>query len=158
MAPSRYGGGPGAPPAAVDASSVQTTGDRASGALLPAGESARIVLATTRPRSVRPTFRFAPLAPDCQSAIPGMGSCMGSSGLLLMAWACGLATVVDATGSSVEPLGAPDECARCFAENERLASRMEQLLMRVGQLEAELARGDGQGAREGLKRCLFHDD
>jgi hypothetical protein len=78
---------------------------------------------------------------------------MGSSGLLLMAWACGLAAV-GATGSSVEPLGAPDECARCFAENERFTSRIEQLLMRVGQLEAELARGDGQGAREGLERCL----
>ena len=76
---------------------------------------------------------------------------MGSSGLLLMAWACGLAAV-GATGSSVEPLGAPDECARCFAENERFTSRIEQLLMRVDQLEAELARGDGQGAREGLVR------
>ena len=71
-----------------------------------------------------------------------------------MAWACGLAAVVGATGSSVEHLRAPNLCASCFAENERLTSRLEQLLMRVGQLEAELARGDGQGAREGLERCL----
>ena len=75
---------------------------------------------------------------------------MSSSGLLLMAWAGGLAAVVGATGSSVEPLGAPDACSRCFAENERLKSRIEQLLVRVGQLEAELTRGQGQGAREGL--------
>ena len=69
-----------------------------------------------------------------------------------MAWSCGLAAVVGASGSSVELLGAPHECARCFTENERLTSRNEQLLMRVDQLEAELARGDGQGAREGLVR------
>jgi hypothetical protein len=79
---------------------------------------------------------------------------MGSLELLLMAWASGLAAIVGATGSSVEHLGAPDECASCFAENERLTSRLEQLLMRVGQLEAELARGDGQGAWEGLEPCL----
>ena len=70
---------------------------------------------------------------------------MSSSGLLLMALAGGLAAVVGATGSSVEP-----ECSRCFAENERLNSRIEQLQMRVGQLEAELTHGQGQGAREGL--------
>ena len=57
-----------------------------------------------------------------------------------MAWSCGLAAVVGASGSSVELLGAPHECARCFTENERLTSRIEQLLKRVDQLEAELAR------------------
>ena len=68
-------------------------------------------------------------------------------GLLVVAWACGLHAFASATGSSVEPLAAPDECARCFAENERLTGRIEQLVVRVGQLEAELAaqRGDGQG-------------
>jgi hypothetical protein len=68
-------------------------------------------------------------------------------GLLVVAWACGLLAFASATGSSVEPLEAPDECARCFAENERLTGRIEQLVVRVGQLEAELAvqRGDGQG-------------
>ena len=67
--------------------------------------------------------------------------------LLVMAWAGGLRAFASAPGSSVEPLGAADECARCFAENERLRGRIEQLVARVGQLEAELAaqRGDWQG-------------
>jgi hypothetical protein len=68
-------------------------------------------------------------------------------GLLFVVWACGLHAFASATGSSVKPLAAPDECARCFAENEWLTGRIEQLLVRVGQLEAELAtqRGEGQG-------------
>ena len=82
---------------------------------------------------------------------------MGGTGLLVVAWAYGLAVCAYATGSSgrsVEPLWAPDECANCFAEKEGLVRRIEQLLVRVGQLEAELAtqRGDaadGQGEREG---------
>ena len=60
---------------------------------------------------------------------------MGSSGLIMVA-SCGLAFFGCA---AVEPRGMPDECARCFAENRRLAGRLEQLLVRVGQLEAELA-------------------
>jgi hypothetical protein len=61
--------------------------------------------------------------------------------------ASNLLAFASATGNSVEPLGAADECARCFAENERLTGRIEQLVVRVGQLEVELAaqRGDGQG-------------
>jgi hypothetical protein len=72
---------------------------------------------------------------------------MFGSGLLVVVWACDVLAFAAATGSSVEPLGAPDECARCFAENERLTGRIEQLVVRVGQLEAELAaqRGDWQG-------------
>ena len=79
---------------------------------------------------------------------------MSSSGLLVVAWAYGL-VFARAAGSSGEPLGTLGECARCFAENARLTGRIEQLLVRVGQLEAELAttlRADGQGAntaREG---------
>ena len=69
--------------------------------------------------------------------------------LLVAVMACGLAAFASAARSSVEP-GA-DECARCFAKNERLTSELEQLAVRVGQLEAELAAqfGNGQGAREG---------
>jgi hypothetical protein len=72
---------------------------------------------------------------------------MIGSGLLVVAWTCGVLPVACATGSSVEPLEAPDECARCFAENELPTARIEQLVVRVGQLEAELAaqRGFGQG-------------
>ena len=79
---------------------------------------------------------------------------MSSSGLLVVAWAYGL-VFARAAGSSGEPVGTLGECARCFAENARLTGRIEQLLVRVGQLEAELAttlRADGQGAssaREG---------
>ncbi len=79
---------------------------------------------------------------------------MSSSGLLVVAWAYGL-VFAGAAGSSGEPLGTLGECARCFAENARLTGRIEQLVARVGQLEAELAtalRADGQGAssaREG---------
>jgi hypothetical protein len=67
--------------------------------------------------------------------------------LLVMAWAGCLRAFASAPGSSVEPLGAADECARCFAENEWLTGRIEQLVMHVGQLEAELAaqRGDRKG-------------
>ena len=75
---------------------------------------------------------------------------MGYSVLLVAIWASGMAAFADAAQSSVEP-GA-DECARCFAENERLTSELEQLAVRVGQLEAELATqfgNNGQGAREG---------
>jgi hypothetical protein len=74
---------------------------------------------------------------------------MGYSVLLVAVMACGLAAFASAARSSVEP-GA-DECARCFAENERLTSELEQLAVRVGQLEAELATqfGKGRGAREG---------
>ncbi len=72
---------------------------------------------------------------------------MFALGLLVLAWACGLHAVASAARSSVERIAAPDECARCFAENEWLTGRIEQLVVRVGQLEAELAaqRGDGQG-------------
>ena len=78
---------------------------------------------------------------------------MTSSELLVVAWAYGL-VFARAAGSSGEPLGTLGECARCFAENARLTGRIEQLLVRVGQLEVELAtlRADGQGAssaREG---------
>ena len=86
---------------------------------------------------------------------------MSSSGLLVVAWAYGL-VFARAAGSSGEPLGTLGECAReharCFAENARLTGRIEQLLVRVGQLEAKLAktlRADGQGAssaREGGSR------
>ncbi len=79
---------------------------------------------------------------------------MGGSWLLVMAWAYGLAAFVHATGSSAESLRAPDECARCFAENERLTSRIEQLLVRVGQLEAELAAHDGQARHGALEEEL----
>jgi hypothetical protein len=63
-------------------------------------------------------------------------------------WAYGLATF--ACGSRLVP-GALDECARCFAENARLTSRLQELAVRVGQLEAELATqfGERHGAREG---------
>ena len=80
---------------------------------------------------------------------------MFGSGLLVVVWAYGVLAFASATGSSVEHLGAPDECASCFAENERLTTRLEQLLMRVGQLEAELARGDRQGARGDLSGASF---
>ena len=75
---------------------------------------------------------------------------MGGSMLLVAVWAYYLAAFASAARSSVE-LGAPDECARCLAENARLTSRIDELAVRAGQLEAELAaqRGDGQGAREG---------
>jgi hypothetical protein len=68
-------------------------------------------------------------------------------GLLVAAMASGLHAFASATGSSVERLGTPDECARCFAENRLLTGRIEQLVVRVRQLEAELAaqREDGQG-------------
>jgi hypothetical protein len=68
-------------------------------------------------------------------------------GLLVVALASNFLAFASATGSSVEPLEAADEFARCFAENESLKGRIEQLVVRVGQLEAELAvqRGDGQG-------------
>ena len=68
-------------------------------------------------------------------------------GLLVVALASNFLAFASATGSSVEPLAAADECARCFAENERLTGRIEQLVARVGQLEAELAaqHEDGQG-------------
>ena len=77
-------------------------------------------------------------------------------GSRLLIAACGLvffACVAGAAGTSVKPLQ-PDDCVQCFSENRRLAGRIEQLLVRVGQLEAELAtqRGDaadGQGEREG---------
>ena len=74
---------------------------------------------------------------------------MGYSVLLVAMWAYGMAEFASAARSSFEP-GA-DECAHCFAENARLTSEIEQLTVRVGQLEAELATqfGDGQGAREG---------
>jgi hypothetical protein len=77
---------------------------------------------------------------------------MLGSTLLIVVWACGVLAFACATGTSVEPLGAPDECARCLAVNEWLTGRVEQLLVRVGQLEAELAaqRGDRQGG------ALFH--
>ena len=67
-------------------------------------------------------------------------------GLLVVALASNFLAFASATGNSVEPLGAA-ECARCFAENERLRGRIEQLVARVGQLEAELAaqHEDGQG-------------
>ena len=98
------------------------------------------VLRSMRQQSMRCDWQLIPRGLRLQHA-----ASMNSSGLLLMAWAVGLAAVVGATGSSVEP-----ECSRCFAENERLTSRIEQLQMRVGQLEAELTHGQGQGAREGL--------
>jgi hypothetical protein len=68
-------------------------------------------------------------------------------GLLVVALASNFLAFASATGSSVEHLRAADECARCFAENERLMGRIEQLVARVGQLEAELAaqHEDGQG-------------
>jgi hypothetical protein len=68
-------------------------------------------------------------------------------GLLVVALASNFLAFASATGSSVERLWAADECARCFAENELLTGRIEQLVVRVGQLEAELAmqRGDGRG-------------
>ena len=75
----------------------------------------------------------------------------GSSMLLLVTvWAYGLATFASAARGSVEPR-ALDECARCFAENARLTSRIQELAVRVGKLETELATqfGDGHGAREG---------
>jgi hypothetical protein len=60
--------------------------------------------------------------------------------LLAVACAYGLATVGGTAQSRAEPLGAPDDeqCARCFAENRQLTGRMEQLLARLDQLEAEL--------------------
>ena len=72
---------------------------------------------------------------------------MFGSGLVVVAWACGVLAFASATRSSVEHLGTPDECARCFAENEWLTGRIEQLVVRIGHLEAELAaqREDGQG-------------
>ena len=68
-------------------------------------------------------------------------------GLLVVALVSNFLAFASATRSSVEPLGVADECARCFAENERLRGRIEQLVARVGQLEAELAaqHEDGQG-------------
>jgi hypothetical protein len=88
---------------------------------------------------------------------------MSSSGLLVVAWAYGL-VFARAAGSSGEPLGTLGECARCFAENARLTGRIEQLLVRVGQLEVELAtlRADGQGANSaregGLNGAFVHDN
>ena len=75
---------------------------------------------------------------------------MGGSVLLVAVWAYYLAAFASAARSFVG-LGAPDDCAQCFAENARLTSRIEELMVRASQLEAELAtyRGDGRGAREG---------
>jgi hypothetical protein len=74
--------------------------------------------------------------------------------LALVAWAfglVGLATSNSAIRSSAEPLVEPDECAGCFAENRRLAGRieqLEQLLARVERLEVELVteRANERGA------------
>ena len=80
-----------------------------------------------------------------------------------MAWAYGL-VFARAAGSSGEPLGTLGECTRCFAENARLTGRIEQLVVRVGELEAELAttRADGQGASTArglaLNGALVHDN
>ena len=86
---------------------------------------------------------------------------MSSSGFLFVASLAYGLVFARAAGSSGEPLGTLGECARCFAENARLTGRIEQLVVRVGQLEAELAttRADGQGAssaREGarIERCF----
>jgi hypothetical protein len=81
---------------------------------------------------------------------------MRGSRLLVVAFVNCLA--VFACGSSIQP---PDECARCFAENRRLTGRIDQLLVRVGQLEAELsthhAAGRGECAASALTMMGCYD-
>jgi hypothetical protein len=82
--------------------------------------------------------------PSCQyCAVPG-SACMGGSGRLLVVVWVSAHILACAARSHV---AAPEECVQCFTENRRLADRIEQLLVRVGQLEAELAgaRADGRG-------------
>jgi hypothetical protein len=71
---------------------------------------------------------------------------MGGSGRLLVVVWVNAHILACAARSHV---AAPEECVQCFTENRRLADRIEQLLVRVGQLEAELAgaRADGRGTR-----------